>query len=82
MKTTVLALTALAFSAFGGASKFAQWETAFCGSDLSAINTAKAEAAAFNEGGDSGLFTPGTSADAKHARSIADTCFWDLPAGP
>ena len=28
--------------------------------------------------GDSGLFTPGTSADSKYARSVANTVFWDV----
>ena len=58
-------------------------EAAFCGTDITAINTAASAMAAFNEGGDSGIFTPGGSANAKRAKSIADLGFWDnLPAGP
>jgi hypothetical protein len=36
------------------------------------------QAAAFNESGDSAIFTPGTSADAKHAKAIANRVFWDV----
>jgi len=53
---------------------------AFCTGDLAAVKAAASAMAAFNEGGDSGEFTPGGSADAKHARAIADLQFWnDLP---
>jgi hypothetical protein len=67
----------------GGSAKFAQWEAAFCGNNQSAIQTAQSQAAAFNESGDNGSFTPGTSADAKNAKTLAATeeCFWNLPAG-
>jgi hypothetical protein len=50
---------------------------AFCTGDLAAVKAAASAMAAFNEGGDSGEFTPGGSADAKHARAIADLQFWD-----
>ena len=50
---------------------------AFCTGDLAAVKAAASAMAAFNEGGDSGEFTPGGSADAKHAREIADLAFWD-----
>ena len=42
-----------------------------------AIKTAQQQAASFNTAGDSGIFTPGTSADSKYARSIAIIKFWD-----
>jgi hypothetical protein len=53
-------------------------KAAFCGTDITAINAAQAAMASFNTSGDSGAFTPGGSADAKHARSIADIAFWDV----
>jgi hypothetical protein len=62
----------------GGMSKFAAWETALCGTNTKAIQTAMKEAATFNTGGDSQLFTPGTSADSKYARSVANSAFWDV----
>ena len=62
----------------GGAGMFAAWETALRGTNVSAIKTAQAQAAAFNTGGDTGAFTPGTSADAKFARTIANEPFWDI----
>jgi hypothetical protein len=62
----------------GGVSMFTQWETAFCGSDLNAVQLAATQAAAYNEQYDSGVFTPGTSADPKAARAAASqaACFW------
>jgi hypothetical protein len=62
----------------GGISKFAQWEDALCGSNTNAIKTAQQQAASFNTQGDSGTFTPGTSADSKTARTIANLLFWDI----
>ena len=58
-------LNASAFGSSPSAGSFAAWETAFCGTNLNAIKLAATQAAAFNEGGDSGVFTPGTSADPK-----------------
>jgi len=73
----------LNYSAFGstpagGFATIQSWENAYCGSAQNAINKAQQAAAAFNESGDSGAFTPGTSADAKKARTIANKVFWDL----
>jgi hypothetical protein len=68
-------------SAFGSApleGSFAQWEAALCGTDPKAMQVAQRQAAAFNSAGDSGIFTPGTSADAKNARTIAYIPFWDI----
>jgi hypothetical protein len=62
----------------GGAAKFAAWETALCGVNTTAIKNAQSQAASFNTAGDSGTFTPGTSADSKYARSIANIPFWDI----
>jgi hypothetical protein len=62
----------------GGSGMFAQWESALCGMNQNAIKTAQQQAASFNTAGDSSLFTPGTSADSKYARSIADIPFWDI----
>jgi len=61
----------------GGSAQFAAWETAYCGTNLNAVKLAATQAASFNEGGDSGAFTPGTSADSKTAKSIASYVFWD-----
>ena len=55
-----------------------QAKAAYCGNNLAAIKTAKSAMASFNESGDSGLFTPGASADPKAARAIADYTFWDV----
>jgi hypothetical protein len=73
-------LNASAFGALpsGGSGIFAAWEAALCGTDIGAIKTALSQAASFNESGDSGVFTPGISADAKNARAIASIPFWDI----
>jgi hypothetical protein len=68
-------------SAFGSApvnGSFAAWETALCGTDVKAINTAQQQAGSFNSAGDSANFTPGTSADSKGARAIANYAFWNI----
>jgi outer membrane biosynthesis protein TonB len=81
-------LNASAFGSSPSVGSFAAWETALCGDDLNAIKTAASQAAAFNEAGDSGLFTPGMSADPKASKAAATANdragikFWDiLPAG-
>ena len=61
----------------GGAGMFAQWESTLCGTNTNAIKNAMQQAASFNSQGDSSTFTPGTSADSKYARSLADIPFWD-----
>jgi hypothetical protein len=62
----------------GGIARFAQWETALCGTNTTAIKNAQAQAAAFNSQGDAAAFTPGTSAQSRFARSIADRPFWNI----
>jgi hypothetical protein len=62
----------------GGTAMFAQWEAAYCGSNQTAIKNALQQAASFNSAGDSSTFTPGTSADSKTARAIANYKFWDV----
>ena len=62
----------------GGAAKFAAWESALCGTNATAIKNAQQQAAAFNSGGDSAMFTPGTSAKSRDARAVADRPFWDV----
>jgi hypothetical protein len=62
----------------GGTSMFAQWEAALCNGNQNAITTAKQQAASFNSFGDSTTFTPGTSADSRYGRSIANIPFWDI----
>jgi hypothetical protein len=72
-------------AAFGSApsgTTIDQAKTAFCGTDITAIQQAAAAMAAFNESGDSGTFTPGASANGKQAKDAANIAFWDvLPAG-
>jgi hypothetical protein len=75
-------LNASAFNSTPSVGSFTAWEAAFCGPDQKAIKTAASQAASFNEAGDSGAFTPGTSADPKAAKAAANKAFWDkLPAG-
>jgi hypothetical protein len=62
----------------GGSVMFGQWESALCGTSVNAIKTALSQAATFNTQGDSAVFTPGVSADAKNARAIANIPFWDI----
>lgn len=75
-------LNASAFGSYppGGPGQFAIWEAAFCGSDATAINTARGQADAFNNSGDTGIFSPGVNADPQYAKSIANKPFWDNPA--
>jgi hypothetical protein len=57
-------------------------ETAFCGTDISAINTAKDNLGAFNESGDDLDFPDGfvnSAADPKAAKAAADIPFWNSP---
>jgi hypothetical protein len=61
----------------GGSGMFAKWEAAYCSGDSKALSDAQGQAASFNSAGDSGAFTPGTSADSKNARAIANKPFWD-----
>lgn len=71
----------LNFSAFGSVpaqGSIAAWENAFCTGNNGQVKNAQQQAASFNTAGDSGTFTPGTSADSKLARYIADYQFWDV----
>jgi hypothetical protein len=49
-----------------------------CGSDVKANNTAQQQAGSDISAGDSATFTPGTSADSKGARAVADYVFWNI----
>jgi hypothetical protein len=62
----------------GGSGQFAVWESAYYGTNQTAIQNALQGAASFNNSGDSSTFTPGTSADSKNARSVANYVFWDV----
>jgi hypothetical protein len=71
-------------SAFGtvppqGTGAFNEWENAFCGNSITAINRAQQEAGAFNSQGDSSTFTPGINANSQYARQLANVVktFWD-----
>jgi hypothetical protein len=70
-------LNASAFGSVPANGAFAEWETALCGSNAPS-NTAQQQAGAFNSAGDSSTFTPGTSADSKGARAVANIPFWDI----
>jgi Prealbumin-like fold domain len=54
-----------------------QAKTYYCGTDISLISQAASAMGAFNEAGDSGVFTPGVSANGKQARAAANIPFWD-----
>ena len=71
-------LNASAFGSVPGSGSFAAWEAAYCGTNAAAISTAQQQAASFNTSGDSGTFTPGTSASSKLARSIANLARWNV----
>jgi hypothetical protein len=60
-----------------GAISIANAETAYCTGTLEEVNAAASAMAAFNEGGDSGEFTPGASANGKVAKNAADVAAWD-----
>lgn len=72
-------LNASAFGSLpsGGAATINAWEAAYCGTNQNAIKSAQQGAASFNTKGDSATFTPGTSADSKGARFIANLAFWN-----
>jgi hypothetical protein len=55
----------------------------YCNGTLQQIKGAAAAMAAFNESGDSGLFTPGVAANGKDAKNSANIAFWNstLPRG-
>ena len=61
-------LNASAFGTQPSVGSFAAWESAYCGTNNGAINTAQSQAASFNTAGDAGQFTPGTSADSQGAK--------------
>jgi hypothetical protein len=71
-------LNGSAFGTVPAVGSFAAWESAYCGTNQNAIKTAQQQAASFNTSGDSGTFTPGTSADSKTARAGANLAFWDV----
>ncbi|WP_417908497.1 hypothetical protein [Candidatus Electronema sp. PJ] len=70
-------LNASAFGSVPSKGSIADWQNFLCGTDQKKINTAQQQAATFNTQGDSGTFTPGTSADSKTARSLANIPFWN-----
>jgi hypothetical protein len=71
-------LNASAFGSVPSVGSFAAWETAYCTGNANDIKQAQQQAASFNTNGDSGQFTPGTSADSKNARAIADLVLWNI----
>jgi len=71
-------LNASAFGSVPSSGSFAAWESAYCGTDQTIIKNAVQEATAFNTNGIGGIVTPGTSADSKNAKAVANKAFWDL----
>jgi hypothetical protein len=71
-------LNASAFGSVPSSGSFAAWESAYCGTNQNAIKNAQQQAASFNTNGDSGQFTPGTSANSKLARFLANYDRWDI----
>jgi len=71
-------------AAFGssptGSISIAQAKTAFLTGNLGEVKAAMSAMASFNEGGDSGIFTPGVAANAKDAKYAATqaSTFWDV----
>jgi hypothetical protein len=70
----------LNFHTFGSGSEamLLAARTAYCGDDLSAIKAQIGILGAFNESGDSGVFTPGASATPKDSKLQANIVFWDI----
>jgi hypothetical protein len=71
-------LNASAFGSVPSSGTFASWESAYCSGNAQALQTAMQQAASFNTQGDSSTFTPGTAADSKNARAVADIPFWNV----
>jgi hypothetical protein len=71
----VAELDASAFGTVPSSGSFAAWESDYCGTNQNTIKTALQQAASFNTAGDSGTFTPGTSADSKNARAVETLSF-------
>jgi len=67
-----------------GSISIAQAEAAFCTGTLQQVKDAAAAMANFNTSGDSGVFTPGASANGKVAKDLANLGFWDvlIPTNP
>jgi hypothetical protein len=60
-----------------GSISIDQAKAAFCAGTLKEVKAAASAMASFNESGDTGLFTPGVSADPKASRANAELAFWD-----
>jgi hypothetical protein len=70
--------------AFGSGSEvvLSAARAAYCGTDITAIKAQIGILGAFNQSGDSGVFTPGASATAQLSKSQADIDAWDVPTNP
>lgn len=69
----------LNFYEFGSGSPtlFSTARTAYCATNVGAIKTQTGILGAFNESGDSGVFTPGSSATPSLSKTQADILFWN-----
>ncbi|NJD09033.1 MAG: hypothetical protein FIB01_00855 [Gemmatimonadetes bacterium] len=61
-----------------GPISIAEATSRYCGTDVTKIKEAIGAMGSFNTSGDSGLFTPGVSANGKQARDAADLVFWNI----
>jgi hypothetical protein len=66
-----------AFGSSPSGMSIAQAKAAFCTGTINQVRAAQAAMAAFNESGDSGLFTPGISADPQTAKGMANLVYWN-----
>jgi hypothetical protein len=74
-------LNNVAFGSSPTGVTLAQARIDFCGTDINKILTDAGLLGAFNESGDSGLFTPGASGNGGYAKNLANILFWDNPTG-
>ena len=63
----------------GGSGTFAAWEAAYCGTNTDTRSrTRSSRPRRSTPRVTARSFTPGTSADSKNARAIANNVFWDI----
>jgi hypothetical protein len=62
----------------GSQTMLATARAAYCGNDVNAIKSQVGILGTFNSSGDSGVFTPGSSATAQASKSQANIPFWDV----
>ncbi len=73
----ILNNAAFGSSPSGPLMSIAQARTYFATGTLAQVQAAASDMAAFNESGDTGVFTPGIAANGKQAKDAANLTFWD-----